>query len=204
MKTIALLGSTGSIGRQTLDVVRAFPGEFRVVALAAGSNIDLLMKQVEEFGPGAVSSPSLGKHPEAMRKLSSLRVDVCSLEEMAGLSGVDLVVVATSGKAGLAPTLAALRSGKPVALANKEVLVMAGQLVREEADRRGLPILPVDSEHSALWQCLRGEGSTVSRLILTASGGPFRNCSRSGLANVTARDALNHPTWQMGPKVTID
>lgn len=204
MKTLALLGSTGSIGRQTLDVVRAFPGEFRIAALAAGNNIELLMRQVERFRPVAVSSPALQGNPEAIDRLAALGVDICSPEELAGLSQVDLVVMATSGKAGLAPTFAALRNGKPVAIANKEVLVMAGQLVREEADRRRVPILPVDSEHSALWQCLRGEGHTVSRLILTASGGPFRNRSRAQLAEMTPEEALNHPTWQMGPKVTID
>lgn len=204
MKTIAVLGSTGSIGRQTLDVVRAFPDEFRIAGLAAGNNIELLISQVECFRPAAVSSSVLPGNREATQRLAALGAEICTPEELASLAQIDLVVVATSGKAGLAPTFAALRSGKPLALANKEVLVMAGQLVREEADKRGLPVLPVDSEHSALWQCLRGEGPTVSRLILTASGGPFRNRSLAELARVTAAEALNHPTWQMGRKVTVD
>ena len=198
------MGSTGSIGRQTLDVVRAFPEEFKVAALAGGNNIELLAKQIREFRPEAVFSPVLEDQPDVRARLLGNQVRFTSLEEMASLPDVDRVVVATSGKAGLSPCLSALRHGKSVALANKEVLVMAGELVMLEADKHGAAILPVDSEHSALWQCLRGEGNRVSRLILTASGGPFRKRSKADLAGVTAREALKHPTWAMGPKVTVD
>ena len=198
------MGSTGSIGRQTLDVVRALPEEFKVAALAGGKNIDLLAEQIREFRPEAVFSPVLEDQPHVRTRLLNNQIRFASLEEMASLPDVDRVVVATSGKAGLSPCLSALRHGKSVALANKEVLVMAGELVMLEADKHGAAILPVDSEHSALWQCLRGEGNRVSRLILTASGGPFRKRSKADLAGVTAREALKHPTWAMGPKVTVD
>jgi len=198
------LGSTGSIGRQTLDVVRALPEEFKVAALAGGRNIELLAEQIREFRPEAVFSPVLEDQPHVRTRLLNNQIRFASLEEMASLPDVDRVVVATSGKAGLSPCLSALRHGKSVALANKEVLVMAGELVMLEADKHGAAILPVDSEHSALWQCLRGEGNRVSRLILTASGGPFRKRSKADLAGVTAREALKHPTWAMGPKVTVD
>lgn len=204
MKTLTILGSTGSIGRQTLDIVRAFPDKFRVAALAAGSNVELLMQQVEEFRPELVYSPTLQSWPETKGRLSGKAVKFASMEEMATSPRVDKVVVATSGKAGLSPSFAALRAGKSVALANKEVLVMAGALAIAEAQSHGAQILPIDSEHSALWQCLRGEDGGVSRLILTASGGPFRRNSRAELATVTAAQALKHPTWAMGPKVTID
>ena len=204
VKTLAVLGSTGSIGRQTLDVVRAFPEEFKVAALAGGQNVELLAEQIREFRPEAVFTPVLEDKPDVRARLLGNQVRFASMEEMASLPNVDRVVVATSGKAGLSPCLSALRHGKPVALANKEVLVMAGELVTLEADKHGASILPVDSEHSALWQCLRGEGNRVSRLILTASGGPFRKRSKADLAGVTAREALKHPTWAMGPKVTVD
>ncbi|MBI2957948.1 MAG: 1-deoxy-D-xylulose-5-phosphate reductoisomerase [Chloroflexi bacterium] len=204
MKTLAVLGSTGSIGRQTLDVVRAFPQKFKVAALAGGSNVELLASQVREFQPGAVFTPALESQPDVRRQLFGARVEFLAMEDITALPEVDMVIVATSGKAGLAPTLSSLRQGKAVALANKEVLVAAGALVNAEAARHQAKILPIDSEHSALWQCLRGEDSTVSKLILTASGGPFRNHSKAELATVTARDALKHPTWTMGPKVTVD
>lgn len=205
MKRIALLGSTGSIGRQTLEIVRCFPDRFQVVGLAAGRNIELLSRQVQEFHPRLVSFHSGEASDIARAQLPAAGWEFSSAEEIASCSEVDLVVIATSGKAGLAPTLAAIRAGKKLALANKEVLVMAGELLLTEAQQRGAQILPVDSEHSALWQCLQGEQTEqVSRLILTASGGPFRHYSSADLAAVTVEEALRHPTWQMGKKVTID
>ena len=197
VKHLAVLGSTGSIGRQTLEVVRAFPERFQVVALAAGSNRELLAQQAREFHPRFVWAGDL----EGWALTGS---EPLAPEAMAAHPEVDLVVVATSGKAGLAPTLEALRAGKRVALANKEVLVMAGELVTAEARQHRATILPIDSEHSAIWQCLEGEGRDAIRIILTASGGPFRDTPLEELARVTAADALRHPTWQMGKKVTID
>lgn len=199
VKRLAILGSTGSIGRQTLEVVRAFPQRFQVVALTGGRNLTLLKAQVREFKPKLVSTES-GIKGERMPGASHL-----SMEEIAAHPDVELVVIATAGKAGLGPTLAAIRAGKTVALANKEVLVMAGEVVSAEAKRRGVEILPIDSEHSAIWQCLRGEDrKDIARLILTASGGPFRSKTTKQLAEVTPEEALRHPTWQMGTKVTID
>ncbi len=198
IKRIAILGSTGSIGRQTLDVVRSFPDRFRVVGLAAGRNTDLLRRQLAEFQPKLVSLAT-----EA--ELLAGDYQLLTLEEIASHPEVDLVVVATSGKAGLPPTLSAIRAGKSIALANKEVLVMAGEIVTTEAERHRAQILPLDSEHSAIWQCLRGEeGRKIARLILTASGGPFRNRPPVELDSVDIEEALKHPTWQMGRKVTID
>jgi len=206
MKRIAVLGSTGSIGLQTLEVVRLFSERFSVVALGAGRNTDLLAKQVEEFQTRMVSWQWTGNEEQREALLDRLHhCSLMSLEEMACHPDVDLVVVATSGKAGLAPTLSAIRAGKQVALANKEVLVMAGEIVMTEARAKAVEILPVDSEHSAIWQCLRGENrAQVARLILTASGGPFRGYSLEQLSAITPEQALQHPTWQMGEKVTID
>ncbi len=198
MKRIAILGCTGSIGQQTLAVVRRFPERFEVVGLAAGSNTSLLAQQVQEFRPKFVFSQE--PDDQMLRAASYLPID-----EMASHPDVDLVVIATSGMAGLAPTLSAIHAGKTIALANKEALVMAGELVTAEARRCGVDILPIDSEHSSLWQCLRGEErEQVARLIITASGGPFRNSSQEELAAVTPEETLKHPTWEMGPKVTID
>ncbi|HEY49307.1 MAG TPA: 1-deoxy-D-xylulose-5-phosphate reductoisomerase [Dehalococcoidia bacterium] len=199
MKKLVVLGSTGSIGRQTLEIVRAFPERFEVVALACGKNVSLLEKQIAEFRPRFVGADSA----EDSEKIAGAKR--LSLEELASHPDVDLVVLATAGRAGLGPALAAITAGKTVALANKEVLVMAGEIVTAEARRHKVEIMPIDSEHSAIWQCLRGEESTtVARLILTASGGPFRLYSSEQLAAVTPEEALNHPTWQMGAKVTID
>jgi len=204
IKRIAILGSTGSIGQQTLDVVRNLGGRFQVVGLGAGKNVQLLTKQIEEFHPKFVSFQGNGEQGKSLISATSVS-DFLSLEEVACHPDVDLVLVATSGKAGLAPTLAAIRAGKQVALANKEVLVMAGEIVMAEAKKRGVDISPVDSEHSAIWQCLQGEHKEeVTRIILTASGGPFRTYSLEQLATITPQQALNHPTWQMGKKVTID
>ncbi len=204
IKHIAILGSTGSIGQQTLEVVRALGDRFQVAGLGAGRNVQLLARQIEEFKPKFVCFQ--GNEEQGEGPLSHVPgFEFLSLEEIASHPDVDLILVATSGKAGLAPTLAAIRAGKQVALANKEVLVMAGGIVMEEARRHGVEIAPVDSEHSAVWQCLQGEHrEKVARLILTASGGPFRNYSLEQLAAITPEQALNHPTWQMGKKVTID
>lgn len=201
---IALLGSTGSIGRQTLQVVRSQPGRFQVVALGAGTNLDLLRSQVAEFHPHAVSSPGLADasyvSPRGVPNPTLLPLD-----ELAALPDADLVVIATAGKAGLVPTLRALEAGKQVALANKEALVIAGELVMATARRRRVAIRPIDSEHSAVWQCLWGErAESVERLLLTASGGAFRDLTPGELAAVTPEMALHHPTWLMGRKVTID
>jgi 1-deoxy-D-xylulose-5-phosphate reductoisomerase len=199
VKRLAVLGSTGSIGRQTLEVVRALPDRFRIVGLTAGRNTDLLAEQIEEFRPDFIYHRDKG----GQTLKTGTGYKLLSLEEIACHPDVDTVVVATSGKAGLKATLAAVRAGKTIALANKESLVMAGEIITAEARQSGAQILPIDSEHSAIWQCLRGE-NTPSRLILTASGGPFRDYSTEELKKVTVEQALEHPSWQMGKKVTID
>jgi 1-deoxy-D-xylulose-5-phosphate reductoisomerase len=203
MKRLAILGSTGSIGRQTLEVVAANPGRFTVYGLAARGDAALLRQQAAEFGAACVVQ---GDPAVAM---PGIPVPVLWGEEglvaLASDPAVDQVVVATSGAAGFAPTLAAIRAGKEVALANKEVLVMAGELVTAEARAHSVVLRPIDSEHSALWQCLQGEDpGAVERLILTASGGPFREWTAEQMAGVTPAEALRHPTWKMGPKITID
>ena len=206
-RRIALLGSTGSIGRQTLDVVRRFPDHFKVVALAARSNVELLAKQVQEFKPSLVTcfADTPGVEEKAQAALPGVVLGEQGLLEVATHAEADIVVAATSGLKGLKPTLAAIGAGKTVALANKETLVMAGHLVMQAAQRAGVAILPIDSEHSAIWQCLRGEDSReVNRLLLTASGGPFRYATLKELQSVTVEQALAHPTWRMGPKITID
>lgn len=206
-RRIALLGSTGSVGQQTLDVVRCFPDHFRVVALAARQNVELLASQAREFHVPVTAC--FAEAPEVAQSARAALPDVLLGEEglltVATQPEADIVVAATSGLVGLGPTLAAIRAGKSIALANKETLVMGGHLVMEEARRAGVPILPVDSEHSALWQCLRGEEmATVRRLIVTASGGPFRHSTLEEIRDVTVEQALAHPTWKMGPKITID
>jgi 1-deoxy-D-xylulose-5-phosphate reductoisomerase len=199
-KKVAVLGSTGSIGQQTLDVIRALPERFSVVALSAGKNIDLLAEQINEFKPEFIYY-SANEEGEAK---TCLEGKFLSLEEIASHPKVDIVVMATSGKAGLSPTLAAIQAGKNVALANKESLVMAGEIITSRAKLSGAQILPIDSEHSAIWQCLRGEREEAVRLILTASGGPFRDYSLAQLGEVSVEQALKHPSWRMGKKVTID
>ncbi len=206
-RRIALLGSTGSIGRQTLDVIRCFPEHFRVVALAARSNISLLTQQAQEFSP--VITACFAETPEqeiaAREALPNVIFGEQALLYVATHPDVDIVVAATSGLMGLAPTLAAIKAGKTIALANKETLVMAGHLVMRAAQDAGVSILPIDSEHSAIWQCLQGENaSEIYRLILTASGGPFRRTTNDQMRSVTVQQALSHPTWLMGPKITID
>ena len=201
MKGLAVLGSTGSIGRQTLDVVRAFPGRFSVIGLAAGYNLELLGQQAQEFRPKAVSCQG------PIDVLASGLPQGCSVaspEEVASHPDVDIVMAASVGQAGLKPILAAIRAGKTVALANKEPVVMAGDIIMGEARRCGVDILPVDSEPSAIWQCLRGEDKDLSRVIITASGGALRSRTPEELAAVTPEEALKHPTWSMGRKITID
>jgi 1-deoxy-D-xylulose-5-phosphate reductoisomerase len=200
VKRVAILGSTGSIGQQTLEVVRALSDRFCVVALGAGRNVELLTSQVEEFQPKLVSFDK----DDCAGSLTG-NYQLLPPEEMAIHPEVDVVVVATSGKAGLAPTLAAIRARKQIALANKEVLVMAGEVIMADAKQYSVEIAPIDSEHSAIWQCLRGEHKEeVARLILTASGGPFLRYPMEQLAAITPEQALKHPTWQMGEKVTVD
>ena len=202
---LAVLGSTGSIGRQTLEVVRTLGDRFNVVALAAGLNVTLLEEQAREFRPRFVYAERESDYLYGRISGGELPCRWATMEEMASHRDVDLVVVATAGSAGLAPSLAALGAGKPVALANKEVLVMAGHLLTGEAARHGGELRPIDSEHSAVWQCLWGERpETVERIVLTASGGPFRDTPLEELARVTAEEALRHPNWQMGQRVTVD
>ena len=197
---LVVLGSTGSIGRQTLDVVRSLPGRFTVIGLAAGANVTLLEEQTREFHPRLIRCDREGEYLRG--RISAAWT---TMEEMASHPDADLVVVATVGTTGLAPTLAALRAGKTVALANKEVLVIAGQLITAEANRHKAELRPIDSEHSAIWQCLWGEQPhSVRRIILTASGGPFRDTPPEELDRVTAEQALRHPNWQMGQKITVD
>ncbi len=206
-RRIALLGSTGSIGRQTLDVVRAHPDHFRVVALAARNNVALLAAQAREFAPDLVACDA--DDPAALDTLSDLLPHAArgpdGLMAVATHRDADILVTATSGLVALGPTLAAIAAGKTIAVANKETLVIAGHLVMPAAARAGVAIVPVDSEHSAIWQCLRGEErAQVRKLIITASGGPFRHATPEEMARVTATEALRHPTWVMGPKITID
>jgi 1-deoxy-D-xylulose-5-phosphate reductoisomerase len=198
IKRVAVLGSTGSIGRQTLEVISTHPGRVRIVGLAAGKNLDLLSRQISQFKPRFIYSQG------EKSKKANLQGKFLSLEEMASHPEVDIIVIATSGKWGLKPTLAAVRAGKRIALANKESLVMAGEIIVAEAKQKGAEILPVDSEHSAIWQCLEGEKEKPVRIILTASGGPFYNYSPAKLAKVSVEQALKHPSWRMGKKVTID
>ena len=199
VKKLAVLGSTGSIGRQTLQVVRNLAGRFRVVGLAGGQNTELLSQQIAEFQPEFIYYQPTHHSP-----LTTPNCTFLLMEAIAAHPDVDIVVIATSGKAGLSATLAAVKAGKKVALANKEPLVMAGEIITREAKKSGAQLLPIDSDHSAICQCLNGESQPPQRILLTASGGPFRGFSPEQLAQVTPRQALQHPSWQMGKKVTID
>jgi 1-deoxy-D-xylulose-5-phosphate reductoisomerase len=196
IKRLAILGSTGSIGIQTLDIIRNHPDKFKVVGLAAGKNTGLLKTQAAEFRPNFIYSIDSENLPSDIRHLP--------MDEIACQESVDLVIVATTGKAGLNSTLAAIHSGKALAIANKEVLVMAGEIITAEARKHHCRILPIDSEHSAIWQCLNGENNGISRILLTASGGPFYGYDAKRLACVTVKETLSHPTWKMGKKVTVD
>jgi 1-deoxy-D-xylulose-5-phosphate reductoisomerase len=213
MKQVVILGSTGSIGCNTLRVVEAFSGEFSVAGLGAGTNIELLAEQIERFRPRVVSVGS-EEHADKLRRelkarnvagLPSIGVGVNGLCEVATVDGAEIVIGAVVGALGLLPTHCALEMGRRVALANKETLVVAGELMTRTAEKSGAELLPVDSEHNALHQCLRGERrQELKRLILTASGGPFRNASREEIEQATPAQALKHPTWRMGAKITID
>ena len=212
-RNISVLGSTGSIGTSCMDVVRAFPGRFTVTALAAGRNTDLLARQVQEFRPRLVVVLEEALAVEMEERLKCCDPPVAAevawgeagYEKAAVMDGTEMVVSALVGAAGLKPTWAAVKAGKMVALANKETMVMAGELIMAEAKRRGAVILPVDSEHSAIFQAMAGHRSgDVKRVILTASGGPFRQWRREDLHGVTSADALAHPNWSMGAKISID
>jgi 1-deoxy-D-xylulose-5-phosphate reductoisomerase len=210
MKNIAILGSTGSIGMNALDVIKDYPSRFRVVGLSACRNVSRLKEQIEQYSPKAVSVIDQDHARELERIIGpSCKTDILfgpeGYREVATLMEADMVISAMVGSAGLLPTIYAIEAGKDIALANKEVMVMAGDLVVKKAREKGVKIFPVDSEHSAIFQCLAGNRSVdVKRIILTASGGPFFNVSFEELTNVKPDQALKHPNWDMGPKITID
>lgn len=207
MKHIAVLGSTGSIGKNTLKVAEHLPDSLQVVALAAHSNVSLLAEQIEHFQPEIVAIYDQSKVKELKQRFPHIQIvsGEEGLLEVARYSKVDFVVVAIVGTAALAPTIASIQAGKNIGLANKEVMVSAGKLIRTLVEKHNTALLPIDSEHNALFQCLEGKKKEeVARLILTASGGPFRSWNMEKLKCVTLDEALAHPTWNMGPKVTID
>lgn len=208
MRSVAILGSTGSIGRSTLEVIAAAPDRLRVEALAAGRNIPLLIEQVKRFSPrfvGVADPEAIAGVKAAVSQGVTVVAGPSALEDAATLPGIDVVVMAVVGIAGLTPTLAAARAGKRIGLATKEVLVAGGDLVMDAIEARGATLIPLDSEHNAIFQCLIGEDAgAVRRLILTASGGPFLRRSARDLTRVTPQEALAHPVWRMGQRVTID
>lgn len=208
MKGISILGSTGSIGTQALDVIK-HSGEYKVIALTTNRNIDLLEQQALEFSPRLVAVMDLDKSKILKDRLRGYNIKVVSgiegLIEAAAIEGADVVITSVVGMIGLLPTLEAIKSGKKIALANKETLVTAGEIVMKEASKNKVDIIPIDSEHSAIFQGLRcGNRDEVSKLILTASGGPFRGKSTNDLKNIKVEEALKHPNWSMGKKLTID
>lgn len=208
-KRIALLGSTGSIGTQTLDVISRHPEEFTVEVLTAGENVDLLINQARQFNPDSVVIANKNHYKQLKESLAGLPVKVYSgsdaAEKVVSAGNIDMVVASMVGFSGLKPTLSAIMAGKDIALANKETLVVAGDIIRKAVEKSGSRIIPVDSEHSAILQCLAGEsGNPVEKITLTASGGPFLNVPFEELENVRPEDALKHPNWDMGCKVTID
>ncbi|MCM1337979.1 MAG: 1-deoxy-D-xylulose-5-phosphate reductoisomerase [Candidatus Amulumruptor caecigallinarius] len=208
-KSIAILGSTGSIGTQTLDIVRAEPERFRVAMLSAGRNVELLIEQARELRPSMAVIGDDALLPRLREALAPMGIETAAGEDALAdameRNDFTLVVTATVGYSGLLPTVRAIRAGKDIALANKETLVAAGAIVSELVRERGVKLFPIDSEHSAIRQCLSGEDpASVSRLIITASGGPFRTFTPEQLATVTVADALRHPNWSMGAKITID
>ncbi|MBM7854429.1 1-deoxy-D-xylulose-5-phosphate reductoisomerase [Desulfohalotomaculum tongense] len=210
MKNVSIIGSTGSIGRQALDVAACNTDKINIVALAAGSNIELLLEQIHKFKPRLVSVASRTNAEKLKQLLGDNKVPEImygteGLIAVAAYSDADIVLTAVTGTVGLLPTLKAIEAGKDIALANKETLVAAGRLVMEKAAAKGVNLYPVDSEHSAIWQCLNSEPRrSVSKLILTASGGPFRNFPREKMPFITPEMALKHPNWEMGHKITID
>ena len=206
MKHLSILGSTGSIGTQTLEIARKFPNEFKIVGLTSNKNSELLLKQIKEFKPKAVAIMDKSKVDDLLN-FSSCQIysGTVGVSRVASLSEADTVVNALVGSAGIATTYNAVKSKKNIALANKETLVAAGAVIIEEAKKNNVSIMPIDSEHSAIFQCLNGEKiSEVKRLLITCSGGPFKNYSKRQLENASVNNALNHPTWKMGGKITID
>ena len=207
-KSVAILGSTGSIGTQALDVVRSFPDKFEVSALTASNSVDLLIRQALEFKPEVVVIIKEEYYSQVKAALANIECRVLvgeeGLIEAATLVGVEVVLNAIVGAAGLRPTVEAIKCGKDIALANKETLVIAGELVMDLARKHNVKMLPVDSEHSAIFQCLVGEDNAIEKIYLTASGGPFRGKTAEDLARVTREQALKHPNWAMGAKITID
>lgn len=208
-KRIALLGSTGSIGTQTLDVISRFPGEFKVEVLTAGNNIRLLVQQAKKYLPDSVVIGNSLHYHQLKEALRDIPVKVYAgdeaIEQVVRGSNIDMVVAAMVGYSGLKPTISAIKAGKKIALANKETLVVAGELIKKMVKESGSKIIPVDSEHSAIFQCLAGElGNPVEKITLTASGGPFLNFTEEMLKKVKPHEALKHPNWEMGNKVTID
>ena len=211
VKQLCILGSTGSIGTQTLDVVRAYPERYGVYALCANRSIDLLVAQAKEFHPEVVCIADESLYEAISSQLSAIHFEgkvwtgADAIAEVVTMGSVDIVVAAMVGYAGLRPTIEAIKAGKTIALANKETLVVAGEIICELAVQHHAPILPVDSEHSAIFQSLVGEDrSEIEKILLTASGGPFRTFTREQMETVTAADALKHPNWEMGAKITID
>jgi 1-deoxy-D-xylulose-5-phosphate reductoisomerase len=209
MRSIALLGSTGSIGVNTLDLVRRFPDRFKIVGMVAGENLKLLAAQIKEFSPRCVAIKNEKDVPRLRKLLGAKRTEICwgvnGATNISTAHEVDVVLAAIVGGAGLVPTLQAVQAGKEVALANKEALVMAGEIFVNEAKKANTRLFPVDSEHSAIFQCLQGNRrDEVDKLILTASGGPFLRTPLSRLRHVTISQALKHPNWKMGRKITID
>ena len=210
MKNISVLGSTGSIGTQTLEVVRQNPDKLKITAMSAGKNVDLFEKQVREFRPSIAvmgDEKAAAELKERISDLSGVKVfaGMDGMLEMASDPGSEIMVTAIVGMIGIRPTIAAIESGKDIALANKETLVCAGHIIMPLAKKMGIKILPVDSEHSAIFQSLQGSpAERISRIILTCSGGPFRGMKKEELADKTCEDALKHPNWNMGRKITID
>src|SRR5438132_6389581 len=208
MKNVVLLGSTGSIGASTIKVAEDLPDQIRLIGLAAGNNVELLLQQAEKHRPEAISVTDPAKTRmlgEKLGKATHLYSGNEGLLKLATLPSADIVLIAIVGTAGLLPALAAIRAGKNIAVASKEILVMAGEIVMAEAKRHGVRVLAVDSEHSAIFQCIEGKpAESVRRLWLTASGGPFRTTPKSEFAGITVERALKHPSWVMGRKITID
>ncbi len=209
MKKIAILGSTGSIGTQALEVIEEHPNKFEVEVLTAGRNVDLLISQALKFNPNVVAIEDESLYPKLRDALDSKDIQIYAgkdaIDQVVEMGSIDMLVMAIVGFAALSPTLRAIDAGKPIAIANKETFVVAGELVTKRAREKGVNLYPVDSEHSAIFQCLVGEfENPVEKIILTASGGPFRGKDRAFLEKVSIKDALNHPNWAMGQKITID
>lgn len=209
MKQIAILGSTGSIGSQALDVIETHSDEYSVYALTANNNVELLIEQAKKFQPDTVVIANENHYRQLSEALQDLPIKVYAgsdaINQIVTASTIDIVLASMVGFAGLCPTIEAIKAGKTIALANKETLVVAGELITSLVQEYKVPMLPVDSEHSAIFQCLVGEQyNNIEKIILTASGGPFRNCSYQELKSVTKREALKHPNWNMGAKITID